>query len=452
MKKTTSLVLAFCLLFSIISVSFNCIITANAVSINDNEVFVKQSRSGRCTLASAVMMLRRRAIIDGLTEWNKITEGSTEDIAWTTGGLYNNFSFAGMVVGYGTFPETLDEKKDFMISMLELHPEGFQIYNRDGEKIHAVLLTDYDPYNDVFYCADPAGGISSGRIPLTSAWLPGTTQDERIENLDNYWYISNRTGGLDISSFRSLQYGDENSSVKWLQGALNDALGTTLSVDGQFGKATEDAVKAFQQQYGLSVDGVAGQSTVMKLRQVTNNSIAEEIEAVPHTHNLIESYETAHPHKGYYFCECGYTAYNDKTTVYDDCKRCKAYAKSNRITLGIGESIATIYGKTYYYDVAPQIVGDRTMIPVRYLAEILDANVGWVSNMSDMVVISNDDTRIALYPNSNISYVNGNLVMLDAPSYIYNDRLFVPVRYVAEIIGAEVEWDSENMQVILYME
>ena len=252
-------------------------------------------------------------------------------------------------------------------------------------------------------------------------------------------------------SFESLKYGDENSSVKWLQGALNDALGTELAIDGQFGSATEDAVKAFQQQYGLSVDGVAGRSTVLKLRQLTTKEM-ETPEAAPHTHNLIEGYETAHPHKGYYFCECGYTVYNDKTTVYDDCKRCKTYAKSNRITLKIGENSAMIYGKTYHYDVAPQIVDERTMIPVRFLGEILDANVGWVSNMSDMVVVSNDDTRVAIYPNSNISYVNGNLVMLDAPSYIYNDRLFVPVRFVAEIIGAEVEWDSENMQVVLYAE
>ena len=54
--------------------------------------------------------------------------------------------------------------------LLAEHPEGIVLYDRS--RPHAVLLTDYT--DGVFYCSDPAGNISSGRIPLTPtcSWPP----------------------------------------------------------------------------------------------------------------------------------------------------------------------------------------------------------------------------------------------------------------------------------------
>lgn len=56
--------------------------------------------------------------------------------------------------------------------------------------------------------------------------------------------------------------------VKWLQAGLNRLLGLNLTVDGVYGAATKQAVKAFQKQYGLQVDGVAGPITKKKLREL----------------------------------------------------------------------------------------------------------------------------------------------------------------------------------------
>ena len=63
-----------------------------------------------------------------------------------------------------------------------------------------------------------------------------------------------------------LQRGAANNSsdVKWLQAALN-LLGSSLSVDGDFGPATEAAVKAFQQNHGLTEDGIAGELTTGRI-------------------------------------------------------------------------------------------------------------------------------------------------------------------------------------------
>ena len=190
-KKLISMIIAL----SMISMLLNCNIVTHAVSINDSSVFVKQSQGGRCTLASAVMMLRRRAIIDGLSNWSSITESTLSTVAWYSGGLYWNFSYLGMTVGHSDFPSGTSNKKSTLISLLNNHPGGIEVYNSDSYMMHAILITDYDNSTDTFYCADPASGIAAGRIPLNSAYLPGTTQNDKINSLDSYWYITNKSGG-----------------------------------------------------------------------------------------------------------------------------------------------------------------------------------------------------------------------------------------------------------------
>jgi peptidoglycan hydrolase-like protein with peptidoglycan-binding domain len=56
---------------------------------------------------------------------------------------------------------------------------------------------------------------------------------------------------------------DRNSSayVRWVQQTLNKVLGAKLSVDGITGTQTRNAIRRFQQQHGLQVDGVVGSNT-----------------------------------------------------------------------------------------------------------------------------------------------------------------------------------------------
>ena len=65
------------------------------------------------------------------------------------------------------------------IDLLAKHPEGIVLYDR--RQPHAVLLTDYT--DGVFYCSDPAGSVSSGRVPISAASIS-------IAGASCYWYIS----------------------------------------------------------------------------------------------------------------------------------------------------------------------------------------------------------------------------------------------------------------------
>ena len=94
---------------------------ALAVDLNvDAGFYFKQSRGGTCTLASAAMMLRRRAFLDGLTDWTDVTENSVRGSAWA-GGLSHSFNYNAMQVGYSTLPSNNEAKKAVLIQLLAEH-------------------------------------------------------------------------------------------------------------------------------------------------------------------------------------------------------------------------------------------------------------------------------------------------------------------------------------------
>lgn len=62
-----------------------------------------------------------------------------------------------------------------------------------------------------------------------------------------------------------LKRGAKGDNVKWLQYELNKS-GAKLAVDGDFGPATEAAVKEYQKNKGLVVDGIVGAKTIQSLR------------------------------------------------------------------------------------------------------------------------------------------------------------------------------------------
>ena len=195
-KKLLSLVLTLVFMLT-------CLPAALAVDLNvDAGFYFKQSRGGTCTLASAAMMLRRRAYFDGLTDWSTVTENSVRSTAWSNG-LSHSFTYKEMQVGYGTLPSRKQEKVQTLITLLSQHPEGIVLYDRSQP--HAVLLTDYT--NGVFYCSDPANGVSAGRVPLSSASIS-------IAGASCYWYITSDANddGIGLEELEAAVVAEETAS------------------------------------------------------------------------------------------------------------------------------------------------------------------------------------------------------------------------------------------------
>ncbi len=98
-------------------------------------------------------------------------------------------------------------------------------------------------------------------------------------------------------------------------------------------------------------------------------------------------------------------------------------------------------------DVPPQLVGGRTLVPVRVVAEALGAQVTW--NESARLVEIRGSKSISLQVGSAQALVDGESVGLDAPALILGGRTLVPIRFVAEALDFAVVWDNSLRAVRL---
>jgi hypothetical protein len=111
-----------------------------------------------------------------------------------------------------------------------------------------------------------------------------------------------------------------------------------------------------------------------------------------------------------------------------------------------------IDGKTIAADPEAFIKNDRTMVPLRVIAEELDADVAW-DNENRTVLISKGDLHVNLPIDSHLieySIDNETIYNLsDVAPLINEDRTFVPIRLVSNALGVGIEWDNDKRAVII---
>ena len=97
-------------------------------------------------------------------------------------------------------------------------------------------------------------------------------------------------------------------------------------------------------------------------------------------------------------------------------------------------------------DARPQIFSNRTYVPVRKTCEALGLSIDWNSKTETMT-FNRDNIVISHTMRSAIVYVNGEAVRFDTPSINRNNRTLMPIRMLAESIGATVTWDNPTRSV-----
>lgn len=96
----------------------------------------------------------------------------------------------------------------------------------------------------------------------------------------------------------------------------------------------------------------------------------------------------------------------------------------------------------------PIIQDGRTLIPIRAVSEMLGAKVDWDGDAQCAIVKKNGKT-IKMYIDDTTAYVNGSERELDCPAQLINNRTLVPLRFVAEALGVNVEWDGDARTVMI---
>ena len=127
------------------------------------------------------------------------------------------------------------------------------------------------------------------------------------------------------------------------------------------------------------------------------------------------------------------------------------YAKwkeNNEIILTIGSRKISVFGREIKNDVAPKIVNDRTMLPIRIVAESLGGTVTWNGELQRVTIQKGADV-ILITIGADTAYVNGTAVKLDAAAFVENGRTYLPLRFVSETLGAQVVWNEAEKTVTI---
>ena len=119
-------------------------------------------------------------------------------------------------------------------------------------------------------------------------------------------------------------------------------------------------------------------------------------------------------------------------------------------------------GKLIVLDTQPQIINGRVMAPVRAVSESIGATVGWDANLRQISVYTHDRYVIMHIGDPNmyygtfrsdsagsVSYDTQLVYILEAPPVISGGRTLVPLRAIAEGLGAQVNWDAAASAVYI---
>lgn len=109
---------------------------------------------------------------------------------------------------------------------------------------------------------------------------------------------------------------------------------------------------------------------------------------------------------------------------------------------------AMINSEPFKLEQAPIIIGGRTMVPLRFITEALGLEITWEAQTRS-VLIEKDRNLIRLFIDSHKAEVGGKTIVVEVPPTILNGRTLVPVRFVSEVLGYTVGWESRTSEVTI---
>ena len=104
--------------------------------------------------------------------------------------------------------------------------------------------------------------------------------------------------------------------------------------------------------------------------------------------------------------------------------------------------------------VDPELINDRTMVPMRKIFETLGADIEWDGALRKVTAKTNDKEIVLQIDNTEATLKDINTeeqktILLDSAPVILNDRTMVPVRFIAESLEKQVGWDEKNRTVVI---
>ncbi len=125
-----------------------------------------------------------------------------------------------------------------------------------------------------------------------------------------------------------------------------------------------------------------------------------------------------------------------------------ASVSSKIIILGLDSPYALVNNVKYKLDVSPFLKDGRTMVPLRFISEQIGAQVEWLQS-EEKITISLNGNRIILRIGKSEAIINGKSVFMDVPAMTSNGRTLIPIRFVSENLKLKVAFNNKTKQITL---
>lgn len=165
-------------------------------------------------------------------------------------------------------------------------------------------------------------------------------------------------------------------------------------------------------------------------------------------------------------------AWYDEFRIYDRAVNAAEVAQLMKVAPGLTESVtgpaveapveakkplvlqldnqkASVNGEIKTMDVVPQVVEGRTLVPVRFLAESVGAEVAWDDATRTVTLTTADKKVITIVIDEAKLTVDGVEKALDVPASIIDSRTMLPLRAIVEALGQYVHWDNDNRLIVI---
>lgn len=124
------------------------------------------------------------------------------------------------------------------------------------------------------------------------------------------------------------------------------------------------------------------------------------------------------------------------------------------IKIPIGSDTVYVNGEEINLSSPPAYIDEEsqtTMVPLRFISEIIGAKVEWIPNTKE-IIITQDDKTIRMSVKSINTTVNGKEFTLPCKPQIKEERAFVPLKFIAQNLEFIVDWIPESKTIVLYKE
>ena len=91
---------------------------------------------------------------------------------------------------------------------------------------------------------------------------------------------------------------------------------------------------------------------------------------------------------------------------------------------------------------------DRVLVPIRFVSEALGAKVDW-ENETRTAVIKQDSDEIRYTVYQPMAYLNGEIMVMDTYGILKGERTMVPIRFISELLGCTVVWNEKAATVVI---